>query len=220
MGVPKQLQKHLDESNAEYDVAEHRTVFTAYDLAQTLRRDLADIAKTLLIKTEEGLKLVVVPASKRLNLVKLKKALGVKKLSIASEKDMQKAYGVKPGAIHAFGSVLKGTPVVVDRALAKAKELVFPTGSFTDSLRMKAKIYLSLENPVIASFTDAAKLKLTAKSAADRAKGKKKHKKGKGPRKAGTVSRKKSASKSGKAGSGSAGKKSVTKVTKRKTRKR
>lgn len=174
MPIPPKLQKHLDGHQAAYQPVRHRTVYTAYDLAQTLRHDLAEIVKTLLIKTEQGMKLVVLPASKRLDLVKLKKALGVKKATIASEKDMQKHYKVQPGAIHAFGSLLQSTPVVVDKTLTKAKELVFPTGSFTDSLRMKVKQYLSLENPMIANFTEGAGLKLTAKKHEQRSgKGKK-----------------------------------------------
>lgn len=175
MAIPNKLRKHLDQAGAEYEIVEHRTVYTAYDLAQTLRHDLSRIAKTLLVKTEGGLHLVVLPASKRLNLPKLKKALGVRKLSIASEKDMVKHYNVKPGAIHAFGTVF-ATPVIVDITVRKAKDLIFPTGNFTNAIRMKAKQYFSLENPMIASFTDTAHLKMTAKSAVERLKSRRKGK--------------------------------------------
>jgi prolyl-tRNA editing enzyme YbaK/EbsC (Cys-tRNA(Pro) deacylase) len=174
MATRTPLTKHLDTEKADYTPVTHRTVFTAYDLAQTLREDLGKIVKTLLVKTEDGLRLVVLPASKRLNLKKIKKALNAKKVVIASEKDMVKYYKVKPGAIHAFGSFLERTPVIVDRTVAKARDLVFPTGNFTESIRMKAKAYLSLENPLVASITDAAKLKRTSKSATERAKDKKK----------------------------------------------
>lgn len=191
MAVPGKLSKHLDGHGVVYEPIRHRTVFTAYDLAQTLRHDLSDIVKTLLVKTEQGMRLVVVPASKRLDLGKLKKVLGVKKLSIATEQDMQRTYQVKPGAIHAFGTLLQKTPVVVDRTLTKAKQIILPTGSFTDSIRMKVREYMKLENPLVAAFTEASGLKLTARTPKKRP-----HKKGKGrPKLQKKTARKKTAKK-------------------------
>lgn len=146
MPIPKKLLTSLDKAKATYEVVKHKTVFTAYDLAQTTKRKLQEIAKTLLVKADGKHVLVVLPAHLRLDLVKLKKLLGAKKVQISTEKDMAKSLKVKPGAITPFGS-LHQLEVVVDKSLAKVQKAIFGAGSFTESLRMKVKDFLKLENP-------------------------------------------------------------------------
>ncbi len=156
------MKKYLDASHKKYALIEHKKVFTAYDLGQTLKRKLDDIAKTLLVKTEAGYTLVVVRAGDRLNLVKLKKALAAKKLSIAKESDMVKALKVKPGALTPFGGFHK-LPIIVDKKMTKGTKLLFGSGSFEHAIEMKAKDFLALEHPTVAAFSESAGLKLQVK---------------------------------------------------------
>ena len=79
MPVPKPLVKFLDKHGINYDVLEHKTVYTAYDLAQTLKKEVKDIAKTLALKADKQYILIVLPASHKADLAKLKKLLKVKK---------------------------------------------------------------------------------------------------------------------------------------------
>lgn len=146
MPIPKKLLTSLDKAKATYEVVKHKTVFTAYDLAQTTKHKLQEIAKTLLVKADGQHVLVVLPAHLRLDLVKLKKLLGAKKVQISTEKDMAKSLKVKPGAITPFGSLHK-LEVVVDKSLTKVQKAIFGAGSFTESLRLKVKDFLKLENP-------------------------------------------------------------------------
>ncbi len=149
MAIPARVTKHLETLKLKHAVVPHRTVFTVYDLAQTLKVKLNTIAKSLLVKTDLGLAIVVVPAHKRLDFTAVKKALGAKKVELASEKDMVKKLKVKPGALTAFGTLHK-LPLVVDRGLAKTEQLLFSAGSFTESLRLKVKPYLKTQDPTIA----------------------------------------------------------------------
>ncbi len=144
MPIPKKVTKFLDDNKAKYEIVEHRTVYTAYDLAQTLKAKLQEIAKTLLVKVDKEYYLVVVPAHYKLDLPKVKKLFKAKKVQIAKEGEMQKKFKVKPGAITSFGTIHK-VGVVVDKALLKAQQVFFGAGSFTESVRMKAKDYLKLE---------------------------------------------------------------------------
>jgi len=156
MAIPARLTKHLTTLKLKNDVVPHRTVFTVYDLAQTLKVKLNTIAKTLVVKTDAGLALVVVPAHRRLDFGAVKKALQVKSVSLASEKEMVKKLKIKPGAMTAFGTYHK-LPLVVDRSLAKAESMIFGAGSFTESLRVKVKPYLKTQEPTIAPVAKAAK---------------------------------------------------------------
>ena len=154
MAIPKKTKDYLDKKLAKYDEISHRTVYTAYDAASTLRRELKEIAKSLLISSDKAYVLVVVPAHMRLDLKKLKKALSAKKVSIPNEKVMVKIFKVKPGAMTAFGG-LHNIEVVVDKSLLKTKDIILSAGSFTDSVRMKAKDFIQMEEARLASFVKA-----------------------------------------------------------------
>ncbi|MBI5037235.1 MAG: YbaK/EbsC family protein [Candidatus Kerfeldbacteria bacterium] len=144
MALSKKVITMLEKGKAAFEVVEHRTVYTAYDLAQTLKMKMQEIAKTLLVKVDSAYYLVVIPAHYKLDLPKVKKLFKAKKVQIAREGEMKKKFNVKPGAITAFGTVHK-VGVVMDKALLKAQRALFGAGSFTESVRMKVKDYMKLE---------------------------------------------------------------------------
>jgi hypothetical protein len=94
-------------------------------------------------------------------MVKLKKLLKAKKVSIAKESEMKKKFRVKPGAITPFGSLHK-VGVVLDKTLLETKEALFGAGSFTESLRLKIKDFINAEEPIVGSVGKASGLKVQA----------------------------------------------------------
>lgn len=163
MPIPKTTKKYLDKKMAKYDELAHKTVYTAYDLAQTLRKELNQIAKSLLVAADKAYIIAVVPAHMRLDLGKLKKALKAKKVKIPDEKVMVKVFKVKPGAMTAFGG-LHNVEVWVDKGLLKTKDVILGAGSFTDSVRMKAKDFIKMEQAKLADFAQKAGYVLQAKA--------------------------------------------------------
>ena len=162
MAIPSKTKNYLDKKLAKYDAIAHKTVYTAYDAAQTLRRELKEIAKSLLIAADKAYIIAVVPASMRIDLGKLKKALKAKKVSIPDEKLMVKIFKVKAGAMTAFGGLHK-VEVWVDKSLLKTKDVILSAGSFTDSVRMKVKDFIDLEQAKLASFAKSGGYKIQAK---------------------------------------------------------
>jgi Ala-tRNA(Pro) deacylase len=168
MPVPKQIINHLDKRGAKYAIVTHRKVYTAYDAAQTMKKKLDEIVKNLLVKTDKGFVVVILPASKNINLKKLKKVMnargkGIKKVEIPKEGVMVRLLKVKPGALSAFGS-LHDLEVYMDKSFKKAQKAIFPTGSFTDSVEMAIKEFEKLEEPVVDAFTEAKKFKPVKKA--------------------------------------------------------
>lgn len=151
MPISKKLLSHLDKNKIKYEILKHKTVYTAYDLANTLKKKLSEIAKTLVIKADKNYYLVVIPAHYRLDLGKLKKMLKSKKIEIAKENVMEKIFKVKAEAITPFGTIHKAG-VVVDRALLKTREVILGAGSFTESLGLKIKDFLKIEKPLQGNF--------------------------------------------------------------------
>ncbi|OGY41837.1 MAG: hypothetical protein A2Y82_00720 [Candidatus Buchananbacteria bacterium RBG_13_36_9] len=168
MAVPKQIKDYLDKKGAKYAIVTHRKVYTAYDAAQTLRKKLDEIAKNLIVQTDKGLVLVLLPASKRVDLNKLKKLMnakgkGIKKVAIPKEGVMVRVLKIKPGALSAFGALHK-MEVYLDKGLKKAKKVIFSSGSFTDSLEMAMREFEKLEQPVVGAFSEAKKFKPVKKA--------------------------------------------------------
>jgi len=161
MALPINVKKYLDKKLAKYDTLTHKTVYTAYDAAQTLRRELKDIAKSLLIAADRAYVIVVLPAHMKIDLEKLRQVLKAKKVSLPKEQVMVKIFKVKPGALTAFGG-LHQVEVVADKSLLKTKEIILAAGTFTDSVRMKVKDFLELEKAKLASFAKAGEYKLPA----------------------------------------------------------
>ncbi len=156
MPIPAKVQNYLKKLKIKNEVVEHKTVFTVYDLAQTLKIKMNTIVKTLLIKADKEYKLVVLPAHRRLNIEAVKKLLGAKKVSIAKESDMAREMKVKPGALTPFGQLHK-LGVVVDKGLLKMQKGLFGAGSFTESVRLKIKDYIKAEQPTVGNISEAAK---------------------------------------------------------------
>jgi len=157
MAVSKKIVKHLEKNKVRFDIVEHKKVYTAYDLAQTLGEKLEKIGKSLLVQVDlPELKkkskkhfVVIVPASYQVDLKKVGKALKAKTVELAPEKVLKKL-GIKPGALTSFGSLHK-IEVLIDKTLLKTKDVILSAGSFTDSLRMKSKDLHKLENALVAA---------------------------------------------------------------------
>lgn len=154
------LAKKLLTRLAEYphETILHKTVYTAYDLVQTLGVKLEEVAKTLLIKTEKGFVMVLVSAGQNLDLKKLSAATGAKKISIPQEKEIIKLVKTKRGPITSFGSMYH-LPVFLDKNFSKTKTALFSGGSFTESIQLKLKDFIKMESPTIGQFGVVKKFK-------------------------------------------------------------
>jgi len=135
----KKILKFLDKEGVLYKLFDHKTVYTAYDLAQTLKEDLNKVAKSLLIKKDKDRVIVVLPASRQLDLSKFKKKLKAKKISIEPEKAIAQIIKGTTKALTPFGRLYKDIPVYVDKALLKTKEVITSAGDFEQSLHLKTK---------------------------------------------------------------------------------
>lgn len=155
--IPAKVKKFLDKNKVKYEVVKHRTVYTAYDLAQTLKKKLQEVVKTLVVKLDKGHALVVLPASRQVDFKNLKKVTGAKKVDIDRENVMTKLFKVKPGAISPFHGPLHKLPIYVDKAVMKAQKAVVQAGSFEESVHIKTKDLLKVVEGKLVNFSKARK---------------------------------------------------------------
>jgi prolyl-tRNA editing enzyme YbaK/EbsC (Cys-tRNA(Pro) deacylase) len=171
MAIPKRVLAHLKKTKMKFEVVPHKTVYTAYDLAQTLGEKLENIAKTLLIKVElpkvekkaPRYYMVAVPASYRIDLRAIQKYLKALKVELAKEKEMAKL-GMLPGAGTPFVSMYKDVGLLMDHALARVSHGLVRAESFTDSLRVKIKDLIRSEQALVVKVGSKGKLPKIAKT--------------------------------------------------------
>jgi len=143
MPIPAKVINYLKTLKIKAKPIVHKTVYTAYDAAATMKAKLNEIPKVLHVVADKKRHIiVVVPASYQVDFQKLKKALGAKKVELANEKMMRKVFKMKKGALTAFGGLYKNAEVLVDRAFARAKRVIAGAGTYTDSFEMKTKDFL------------------------------------------------------------------------------
>ena len=142
MKLPAKIAGFLKKQKVKHEVLQHRTVYTAYDLAQTLGRKLSEVAKTIAVKVDKGHAIVVVLSSHQVDFKTLKKATGAKSVDIDRENAMVKLFKVKAGGLSAFHGPMMKVPVYVDRAVMRAQKIVAQAGSWNESVYLKSKDFL------------------------------------------------------------------------------
>ena len=163
--IPKKVLNYLEKSGIDHKILEHKTVYTAIDTALTMKKKLAEIAKSLLVKADKDYYLVLLPADYNLDLEKLKKVISkahqkdIKIVKIPGEKIVENTLKIKTGALSAFGNLHK-VPVIVEKNLEKLKKAVFSAGSFNHSLELAVKDFIKLEKAASGSFGKKKKIKV------------------------------------------------------------
>ena len=156
--IPKKLENYLMDKKVRFWTVDHKKIFTAFDAAKTMKVELKEIAKNLLVKTKDGFAIAIVGADQEVNLEKLAKFLKIAKVDLPKEKVVTEKLKVKPGSLSAFGGVYK-VPVYVDTKFSYGREAIFSSGDLFTSIRMRIKDFIALESAHIGAFGAAKKFK-------------------------------------------------------------
>lgn len=112
------VTEFLERKGIPYEVVEHERTETAVAEARAAGVPAADVAKTIVLRDEEGLRLAVIPASERLDMHKLRQALASRGLRLVTEREMAKELDeFEVGAVPPFGSMFDALELVDERLL-------------------------------------------------------------------------------------------------------
>ena len=141
------LHNFLDEHHAPYTTLPHDRTVTAQATAHATHVGAGHFAKTVMIKVDGKLAMMVMPAPYRVDLTRLSRALGGPEVELAEEAEFRDAFpDCEPGAMPPFGH-LYGMPVYIDSRLAQQPDIAFNAGSHTDALRMSYAEFERLAEP-------------------------------------------------------------------------
>ena len=155
MGVHEfyKLKNFLEEHKIEYKVYEHEPVYTSEQAARVRGVELKTGVKAMVLKTNEGKFLLgLVAADKKIDLDKLAKFVGVRKLKLASPSEVLEVTGCETGSVHPFGN-LYNLPTYLDRSVLENLWVNFNAGLHTVSISMKSEDLARLIKPIICDFS-------------------------------------------------------------------
>src|SRR5260221_3595374 len=152
MKCRERLGSYLRQQQVSFQVQEHRTAFTAQQVAATEHIPAKLVAKTVVAWADGRLILLVLPASHQVDLARMNQALGVQATRLAHEAEFVDAFpDCEVGALPPFGN-LYDLPVYVDKSLAEDEVITFPAGTHTETMSLRYADYAGLVRPTIVEF--------------------------------------------------------------------
>ena len=146
------LEEFLRAKQAKYEVLVHGGAVTAQEQAAATHTPGNAFAKVVVVKERDGFVLAALPASRVLDLDRLKGFIRHGEIRLATVEEIARVVpDCVPGAIPPFGALFR-LPTFVDRALVNVREVTMPAGDFATSIRMRAPEFRRLSAARIGEF--------------------------------------------------------------------
>ena len=144
----ERLKKYLDKEDVRYVSITHSKAYKAYEVAASAHIPNQELAKTVMLKIDGKMAMMIVPASSRVDLERLKEVIGSGNVELAPEEEFKDAFpDCEVGAMPPFGN-LYGMQVYVSQALREDDEIAFNAGSHTELIRLAYQDYERLVQPI------------------------------------------------------------------------
>ena len=137
MTIAPMLQHHMDRQGIAYDVMPHDREVVATRIAQTAHIPGNSFAKGVLLKTDSGYLVAVVPGNRYVDLAELSHRRH-ERLGLASEEEARRIFAdCDPGAVPAC-------PTIVDETLADFDEIYMEAGDHQNLIHVNRKAFARL----------------------------------------------------------------------------
>ncbi len=147
------LEKLLDEADVEYEIFHHREDFRAKTTARDTHTPVAEFAKTVLVRVDDGYALAVLPADHYVSPSRLGRSLDAEEVEVAPESVMEELMpDCEVGAAPPFG-VLFALPTYACPSLARDERITFNAGTHRDAVRMAWADYERLAEPDVVAMS-------------------------------------------------------------------
>jgi Ala-tRNA(Pro) deacylase len=154
MGVLRRLKEYLDENKIKYIKISHSSAYTAQEIAASVHIPGKELAKTVIVRVNDGFAMVVLPASRKINFDQLKNIAGNNEIRLAQEAEFKGLFpDCEVGAMPPFGN-LYNLPVYVASTLTDDKEIAFNAGTHTDVIKISYSDFEKLVKPAIGAFCE------------------------------------------------------------------
>ncbi len=145
--ILKKLREYLDSHNVKYVVIHHSPAFTAQEVAATAHVPGKEMIKTVMVKVDDRMTMVALPASANLDFNKLRDSLKARHVELANEREFRDLFPeCEVGAMPPFGPLYE-VEMVLSNKLAEDEFVAFNAGSHREVIKMAFKDYQQLTHP-------------------------------------------------------------------------
>lgn len=153
MTCRERLERYFRENGVKYEVQSHPEVYTAQEVAAVEHIPGRSMAKVVMAMVNGTLTALVLAAPNRVDIPKVKAALGAKDARLAREQEFSTVFpDCEVGAMPPFGN-LYNVPVLVDRALTEDPAITFNAGSHRETMTIAYQDFVRLASPRVADFS-------------------------------------------------------------------
>ena len=145
--MPVSLKEFLDQNQVKYGSIEHAPAFTAQEIAASAHISGQMMAKTVMVKVDGVMKMVVLPANDKINFNRLRQSMQAATVELADESEFVDLFPeCETGAMPPFGN-LYGVEVLVSEHLTSDAEIVFNACSHWELVRISYQDFERLVHP-------------------------------------------------------------------------
>lgn len=152
MKCRERLEVYLREHQVPFQLQYHMQAFGAQKIAQSEHIPGKMVAKTVIVVADDHMIALVLPATYLADLTKIQAAVGAKELRLAHEAEFVATFAdCEVGTMPPFGN-LYGIPVYVEQHLTEEETMIFPVGTYTDTMSLKYADFERLVHPKVMTF--------------------------------------------------------------------
>ena len=141
------LKDFLDKERIKYVTIGHSPAYTAQEIAAEAHIPGKELAKTVVVKIDGEMAMVVTPASEMIELDRVRESLGAGEVDLASENEFKDSFpDCETGAMPPFGN-LYGMKVFVSQTLREDEEIAFNAGTHSELVRLPYTEFERLVHP-------------------------------------------------------------------------
>ncbi|HEX6301347.1 MAG TPA: YbaK/EbsC family protein [Acidimicrobiia bacterium] len=143
----ERVRSYLMEHGVGYETHTHPEAYTISEVAEAGHVAGKEMAKVVMLRTEEGLTMAVVPGDKMVDLEKVATVLRADDVRLAEENEFAQSFpDCETGAEPPFGA-LYNVPTLVDHGLNRPR-ITFTAGTHTETITIGLDDYLKLTHPM------------------------------------------------------------------------
>jgi Ala-tRNA(Pro) deacylase len=156
MATPTWIRNMLRLRGIPFQELHHPEVFTAQEVAQREHVSGHRLAKVVVALVDGRPVELILPASRRVNLERVRAVLNARQARLATEEEMARSFtDCELGAIPALRH-WEAVDVLMDPALSVEGDIVFQAGTHQDAVRLSFRAWYDLVTPQVATFSEPA----------------------------------------------------------------
>jgi len=156
MATATWVREELNQHGIAFQELEHPEAFTAQQVAQREHVSGHCVAKVVCVMADGRPVEVVLPASRRLQLDRVRHSLGAHEVRLATEDELQQYFTeCEVGAIPALRH-WRDIDVVMDESLRTSGDILIQAGTHCDAIRMRFNDWFALVQPRVDRLSEPA----------------------------------------------------------------